>query len=360
VLRTLHEALEGSVLGPRRGKPLGVTGVVDIMNLIGRSVVSGDVRQTAEIAFGDPSCTEYCALKDYTANPARAAWGWTSNNSVFASLGMDYRGLAERVHTAGEPGFAWLENMRRFGRMGDAPNNRDARAAGGNPCLEQTLESKELCCLVETFPAAHADFEDFALTLRSAYLYAKTVTLGPTHWPATNAIMARNRRIGTSMSGLAQFLGKRGMGALVDWCDRGYAVVQEEDARLSEALAIPRSVKTTCVKPSGTVSLLAGATPGVHFPESRFYWRRVRLSRDHAMVQQLREAGYEVEPALEDPDRKVVVKVPVDAGEERGGGRVSFLSFPPPRTYLSLPLFLTHTHSHTLSRPSLPNLQARG
>ena len=36
--------------------------------------------------------------------------------------------------------------------MGDPPNNVDHRAMGGNPCLEQTLESYEMCCLVETFP----------------------------------------------------------------------------------------------------------------------------------------------------------------------------------------------------------------
>ena len=314
VLRALMEALERT-LEARRGRALGVTACVDIMNLIGRAVVSGDVRQTAEIAFGDPHCAEYCGLKDYTANPARAAWGWTSNNSVYAQLGQDYAPLAARVAQAGEPGFAWLDNMRDFGRMGQPRDFRDARAAGGNPCLEQTLESHELCCLVETFPAAHATFEEFAGTLRSAFLYAKTVTLGPTHWPRSNAVMLRNRRIGTSMSGLAQFVGARGTGALVEWCERGYAVVQAEDARVSEALCIPRSIKTTCVKPSGTVSLLAGATPGVHFPEARFYIRRVRLGKEHPLVPNLRAAGYGVEAALEDPERKVVISVPVDAGE---------------------------------------------
>lgn len=62
--------------------------------------------------------------------------------------------------------FAWLDNMRAFGRMGDAPNFRDKRAKGGNPCLEQTLESYELCCLVETFPQNHVDLDDFKRTLK--------------------------------------------------------------------------------------------------------------------------------------------------------------------------------------------------
>ena len=55
---------------------------------------------------------------------------------------------------------------------------KDIRARGGNPCLEQTLESYELCCLVETFPNNHETLEEYMDTLKYAYLYAKTVTLG--------------------------------------------------------------------------------------------------------------------------------------------------------------------------------------
>jgi hypothetical protein len=40
------------------------------------------------------------------------------------------------------------------------------RAMGGNPCLEQTLESYELCCLVETFPANHESLEEYKETLK--------------------------------------------------------------------------------------------------------------------------------------------------------------------------------------------------
>ena len=49
---------------------------------------------------------------DYTVNPQRMAYGWTSNNSVFATLGMDYGPICERVRKNGEPGFAWLSNMQ--------------------------------------------------------------------------------------------------------------------------------------------------------------------------------------------------------------------------------------------------------
>ena len=116
-----------------------------------------------------------------------------SNNSVFATLGMDYSRVCERIVKNGEPGIAWLDNMRRFSRMGDPEDNKDRDAMGGNPCLEQTLESYELCCLVETFPHSHGCLEDYLVTLKYALLYAKTVTLGPTHWPLTNSAMMKNR-----------------------------------------------------------------------------------------------------------------------------------------------------------------------
>ena len=138
ILRELHGEIE-EVLSPLVGERVSVTAIVDIMNLIGKCVVAGNVRRTAEIAFGSPEDEEYIDLKNYEKNPQRSGYGWTSNNSVFASVGMGYEGVCERVRRNGEPGFAWLENMRAYGRMGSPPDWKDARAMGGNPCLEQTL-----------------------------------------------------------------------------------------------------------------------------------------------------------------------------------------------------------------------------
>ena len=42
----------------------------------------------------------------------------------------------------------------------------------------------------------------------------------------------------------------------------GYKTVQHYDEIYSNWLCIPKSIKTTSIKPSGSISLLAGATPG--------------------------------------------------------------------------------------------------
>jgi len=215
-LEEVHNDIR-NVLENNSGNPITITTIVDIMNLIGKCVVAGNVRRTAEIVFGDPHNEEYLDLKNYKVNPHRDQYGWTSNNSVFAELGMDYTEIAKRIVDNGEPGLAWLDNMRHYSRMKNGGDNKDHRVMGGNPCLEQSLESYELCCLVETFPDNHDDLEDYKKTLKYAYLYAKTVTLGRTHWADTNRVMLRNRRIGCSVSGVAQFITNRGLDEFRDW-----------------------------------------------------------------------------------------------------------------------------------------------
>jgi len=205
--------------------------------------------------------------------------------------------------------------MRHYSRMKNGGDDKDHRAMGGNPCLEQTLESYELCCLVETFPDNHDSLEDYQRTLKYAYLYAKTVTLGRTHWSDTNRVMLRNRRIGCSVSGVAQFITNRGLNELREWLEEGYTTIREWDKVYSDWFAIPKSIKTTSVKPSGTVSLLAGSTPGLHYPESRFYIRRIRLSVNSDLVEPLKKAGYKIEPAFGSEDSTLVVEIPVDVGE---------------------------------------------
>lgn len=322
-LKNLHTILK-TILGKQPNELLSITHIVDIMNLIGKCVVAGNVRRTAEIAFGNANSEEFLDLKNYEANPHRAEFGWTSNNSIFAEIGMDYTNASDRIQKNGEPGFAWLNNMQDFSRMKGRRDFRDTKVKGGNPCLEQSLESMELCCLVETFPHHHESLEDFKRTVKFALLYAKTVTLLPVHWAATREVMYRNRRIGCSVSGIAQFITHRGLHTLQTWLEASYLELAQADRKISKWFGIPNSVKLSSVKPSGTISLLAGATPGVHYPESRYYIRRIRMPKDFPMLKELRNSGYKVEVCVGSEESTVVVEVPVDVGDGiRGVAEVS-------------------------------------
>lgn len=288
------------------GEPYRITStqIVDIANYVGKAVVAGGIRRTAEVMFGEPTDLDFINLKqDQEALNDRR---WASNNSIFAPVGMDYAPIVDSLLKNGEPGICWMDNVRRFSRMKGISDDKDRRVMGLNPCMEQPLESAECCNLVETYPAHHDSYEDFQRTLKMAYLYAKTVTLVPTHIPRSNAIMTRNRRIGCSMSGIVQAMQKLGRRQFLTWCDQGYNYIQQLDRIYSDWLGIPLSIKTTTVKPSGTVSLLAGATPGIHYPHSAHYIRHVRVQNTSPLIQVCKDAGYVVEPDSYADDTSVV------------------------------------------------------
>ena len=63
------------------------------------------------------------------------------------------------------------------------------------------------------------------------------------------------------MTGIIDAFAKHGRHVILDWCKKGYAFLRKLDEEISSFFCIPQSIKLTTVKPSGTVSLLAGALP---------------------------------------------------------------------------------------------------
>ena len=339
------------------GEKLDSVGITDIQNLIGKIVIAGNVRRTAEIAFGKPNDKAFRRMKSWTDHPLEVGaetppelklasqedyepyaanpyspeadaivdkystepwafkfggWRWASNNTIFATVGMDYTEVAESIAENGEPGVAWLQNMRDFGRMKDGPDFKDFRVAGGNPCLEQSLEDKELCTLVETYPSRHANAKDYYETLKVAYLYAKTVTLVATHNAQTNTVMCRNRRIGTSQSGIVDAIKKFGRYYYQkNLIDLAYDKLNHYDDIYSEWLGVPRSIKKASVKPSGSVSLLANVSPGIHYPKVKYGYRTMRLAKTSKLVEVLSAANYRIESSVTDPMNTVVAYFPI-------------------------------------------------
>ena len=319
----LHKHIE-SIFSGRAGEKITVRDIADLGNLIGVCVVSGNVRRSAELLMGKIDDEVFLNLKNYDKYPERIGHGWMSNNSVEVSVGQDLSPIIDGIARNGEPGVIWMDVTRQYGRLSDPINNKDWRAAGYNPCAEQSLESMECCTLVETYIGRHETLEDFKRTLKFAYLYAKTVTLLPTHWEETNAIMQRNRRIGTSISGVANFADTRGLPTLRKWMDEGYAIVTNYDKSYSEWLGIRESIKTTTIKPSGTVSILAGESPGVHWtPGGRHFLRTIRFANNDPMLPLFKMANYRVEPEVHSPDTTSVVYFPIEAQAVRSEKEVS-------------------------------------
>jgi ribonucleoside-triphosphate reductase (thioredoxin) len=329
-LERLHKHITKLFAG-RSGEKVTRKDIADIGNMIGVCVVSGNVRRSAELLIGRIDDKDFLNLKNAEVypernsyDPASPGWAWMSNNSVEAYVGADLDPIVEGIARNGEPGVVWLDVSRQYGRLVDPPNNKDYRVEGYNPCAEQSLESYEMCTLVETYLNRHENLEDYKRTLKFAYLYAKTVTLLPTHWSETNGIMQRNRRIGTSMSGVANFADNRGLPTLREWMDEGYKTIKYYDTNYSEWLGIRESIKTTTIKPSGTVSILAGESPGVHWtPGGKYFMRTIRFGNSDPMLPLFKMANYKVEPASENPETTSVVYFPIKSESKRAEKDVS-------------------------------------
>ena len=325
----LHTRIR-NVIGSRAGEMLDSRAIVDIVNLIGTCVVSGNVRRSATLALGGPNDKDFINLKNPEVFPERNSydpenpgWAYMSNNSISAEVGTNYEEYVDLIANNGEPGFIWLDVARNYGRLADPADGKDYRVMGMNPCAEMDLESGEMCTLVEVHLNRHESKEDFLKTLKFAYLYGKTVTLMPTHWPQTNGIMQRNRRIGTSLTGIASFADEHGLPTVREWMDEGYHKIRHYDNQYSEWLCVRESIRVTTVKPSGSVSLLSGATPGVHWgPGGAFYLRAIRFGKQDQMMHLFKAAGYKIEDDIYSEDTSVVY-FPIKSGHKRSEKEVS-------------------------------------
>lgn len=172
--------------------------------------------------------------------------------------------------------------------------NFDGNGVKLHNCGEANLESHEACNLTEIFLPNIADVQEFG-QVASLLLRAAKAIGGLKYWhPRTNEVVNRNRRIGIGVTGFhqAQHL------ADAHIFDAVYNHLEESDVILSKELNCPQSIKLTVVKPSGTLSLLAGVTPGAHAAYAPYYIRRITLAANSPLVAPIRAHGYPVVPKI--------------------------------------------------------------
>ena len=293
------------VLQSREGKKLRSIDVLDICNIIGSVVVAGNVRRSAEIALGDPDDILYLRAKNWS-NGDVPNWRAMSNNTLYVD---DYSHLLDEFWTNGyevnketgfangEPyGFFNLPLSQKYGRLKDGvmsnsdlyPTNSD-NVVGTNPCGEISLADYECCNLCELYLNNIESQEELIECAVLLYKTQKAIAALPFLHEETNQIVHKNMRLGLGVTGVCQSLEK------VEWLDKCYVALRKFDEIWSAERGWPRSIKLTTVKPSGTLSLLGGATPGVHPAYSRYYMRTVRMSSDDKLVQICRDLGYHTE-----------------------------------------------------------------
>jgi adenosylcobalamin-dependent ribonucleoside-triphosphate reductase len=278
------------VLEKRAGKKLRPIDALDIMNIIGAVVVAGNVRRSAQIAIGDADDIEYLLAKRWDLGNI-PSWRAMSNNSVVCKdIGELHDYFWDGYQGKGEPyGLINLDLSRKIGRLGET-QYPDKSVQGYNPCAEQSLADKETCCLAEIFLPNIESKEEFLDVAKLLYRINKHSLALECHQKSTEAIVHENMRMGIGVTGVLQATEEQ-----KSWLDETYPLLRQFDNEYSDAHGFNRSIKLTTVKPSGTLSLLPGVTPGCHPAYARYMIRRIRISANHALVQTCKDHGYHVE-----------------------------------------------------------------
>jgi ribonucleoside-triphosphate reductase (thioredoxin) len=282
LLRSVWKIVRGAA-----GRKLTSVEALDITNHIGLCIKSGNVRRSALIVLGQAQDQAFRdAKKDFDAVNSHRH---TSNNSiVFRSWeeleSFDWGSLVEDNINFGEPGILNLPLVWKT----------DPGAKGVNPCGEQALHDYEACNLAEVFPAQFEDRTDPVMAFRLITRYALRQRLTPLLDPKSHAVGTRNMRIGVGLGGLCDFAWTPE--TLAKW----FGVCRKEADSYADELGVNRPITVTTVKPSGTISLLNGSSPGIHAPHAPFYIRRTRIAKNDPMAGAMMEAGVAFEEDVYD------------------------------------------------------------
>ena len=276
------------VLKNREGKKIRSIDALDVCNLIGSIVVSGNVRRSAQIAIGDSD--DYLFLKAKKWNEGNVPnWRNLSNNTIAADK-FDYISdlVWEGYNGEGEAiGFFNLDLTQKYGRLEEKVDDKEIQ--GLNPCGEIGLENGGVCNLSEIFLNNIENQNELIDCARLLYKTQKAIcSLNYLH-QRTNDIVHKNRRIGIGIGGICQALDK------IDWLDNCYKELRKFDKEWSKKRDWPESIKLTTIKPSGSISLLVGCSPGIHTGIYQYYIRRVTMSSSNPLVQLCKEHGYKTD-----------------------------------------------------------------
>ena len=294
------------ILDKRIGKKVRPIDCLDIMNILGYIVVAGNVRRSAQLAVGDYDDIQFLKAKRWDLGPI-PNWRAMSNNSVAC---RDTTELPKEFWAGyegkGEPyGLINLNLSRATGRIGET-QYPDLDVIGYNPCAEQSLHNFETCCLAEIYLPNIENKEELTEVAKRLYEVCKHSLAMTCHHPETQEIVNTNMRMGIGVTGYLQSTEEQ-----KEWLSDVYERLREYDIAYSRVHGFPESIKITTVKPSGTLSLLAGVTSGCHPGYSRHFIRRIRIATSSPLVDLCRKKGYYVEPVRgfdgsDDPNTMVV------------------------------------------------------
>jgi len=243
---------------------------------------------SALICLGDYDDIDYLNAKRWDMGNI-PNWRCMSNNSVVCD---DISKLPEEFWNGyngnGEPyGLINLELSRKIGRIKDGDKYPDPLVEGYNPCAEQSLANYETCCLSEIYLCNINSYEELVDIATIVYRICKHSLLLGCHQKETEKIVHKNLRMGIGITGYLQSSSEQ-----KGWLSDLYEYLRNYDDSYSKKLGVPTSVKLTTVKPSGTLSLLAGVTSGAHPAIYQYFIRRIRISSANTSLIELAKSHH--------------------------------------------------------------------
>lgn len=274
----------------------------DILCHIANSVLAGGIRRSAMISLFDHDDEEMITCKYgnwWETNEQRGR----ANNSAVLQRGEvseeEFNALWKRVEASGsgEPGIYWT-------------NNKDW---GTNPCCEIALRPYQFCNLCEVNVSDVTDQEDLNARVAAAAFFG-TLQAGFTDFHYLRPIWAKTTQkdalLGIGMTGI-------GSGEILKYnLEIAAEVAKSVNRLITEKTGTNEAARITCIKPSGTTSLVLGTASGIHAWHNDFYLRTMRFNKNEDIAMYLMENHPELcEDDVLRPTDTVCVRIPVKAPE---------------------------------------------
>lgn len=307
-----------------KGRKLTPIEVHDIACMIGDSIVSGGVRRSALISLSD--------LRDYEMSKAKSGnWHETSDKEQRALANNS--AVYNRKPSTGEFLQEWgaifesysgergIFNKEAARRGATAPRRDSSKIAGTNPCGEIFLRDGGLCNLTEVVVRETDTLDDLLDKVEIATALG-TIQSTFTDFTYVRDIWRENaeeeRLLGVSFTGIfsnALMNGQEGKRALQKALTEMRLHAISTNKHLAEQMGINQSAAVTCVKPSGTASLLTYSSSGLHPWHAPTYLRTIRANNHQPMTAFLKEVGVPWEPDARKPDTGTIFTFPMKAPE---------------------------------------------
>ena len=308
-LRSLLDFARERILR-RQGRRLSNLDAHDVLCKIGEIVVAGGVRRSAMISLSDLDDADLRDAKKglfYYTDPQR---GMANNSAVYVDkptnkefmeewLALMKSGSGERG-IFNRSGLATSLPTRRINflkKKKDFVGDKIVGIIGTNPCGEIILRSKGFCNLSEIVARAEDTEKTLQRKLRLATIlgtYQATLDKFPYLSKEWSKNCQDERLLGVSITGQWDCKAVRKPAVLTKLREQAVKINKEYAKRFN----INPATAITCVKPSGTVSLVVDCASGMHARHAPYYIRRIRISATDALCKMLRAQGMPCYPEV--------------------------------------------------------------